>query len=151
MKRRLLSIPFVLLACSLGCEHDCSNSSPPPTAPIRFVIVDDAGNNLVRTDSSELHPDSVKLFEADRKTDTIFKVEFNEALEGFWFQADCFKNESGSSTLYLRLSSTDTDTLLVSYETIRDDCFTIYQYTHVLHNGNEAFASGETRALQIIK
>lgn len=52
---------LIVLACCLGCKDDCENTSPPPTAPISFVIVDDSGINLVNGDTSRFHPDSIKL------------------------------------------------------------------------------------------
>lgn len=144
-------IIFLLIASSFSCNDNCANTSPAPTAPISFVIVDSAGKNLVAGNTPSFTPESIKLYEADKKTNTIYKAEINDALKGFWFQADCYKNETGSSTLYLELSNTDTDTLLVSYTTIHDECFIIHEYTHILHNGKEVFPSGETRALRIIK
>ncbi|MCF0075729.1 hypothetical protein LZD49_34985 [Dyadobacter sp. CY261] len=146
-----LFIATFIIALTFGCDDECSNSSPPPTAPIRFAIVDKSGNNLVTDATSRFHPDSIKLYEQDHKTNTIFQKDFNESLKGFWFQADCYKNEGGSSTLFLHFDNADIDTLLVSYETIRDKCYTFHQYTHFLYNGKEILPSGETRTLRIVK
>lgn len=153
MKKRTiwLFVTLFTLAISSSCDDNCSNSSPPPTAPIRFVIVDKSGDNLVTGSTSRFNPDSIKLYEADLKTNTILQKDLDESLKGFLFQADCYKNESGSSTLFLHLNKVDTDTLLVSYETVRDKCYTFHQYTHFLHNGKEIFPSGETSALLIVK
>lgn len=146
----ILLISLNILTLTLSCDN-CDTSSPPPTAPIRFAIVNKLGNNLVTGNTSKFHPDSIMLLEADQKTNTIFQKDFNKSLQGFWYQADCLKNDKGSSTLYLKLNSVDMDTLLVSYETIKSECYTYHQYTHFLHNGVEIYPSGETSALLIIK
>lgn len=149
--RRLLLMMVVAMGLAVtGCE-DCSDTDPPITSPIRFAIVDAAGNNLVDTINSRYVPDSIKLFDVHLKTDIVMAREYNSIVKGYVFTADCKKGDSGASALILRLDQHDSDTIQVWYQRHQSRCFTTYNYTDFYHNGKKLSQTPQTAVLLIVK
>ncbi|MCF0064645.1 hypothetical protein MUK70_04745 [Dyadobacter chenwenxiniae] len=143
----LAALSFGFLACD-----DCSDTADAPvTAPIRFSIVNPKGENLVDTNGSYYSVDSIGLFDQQVNEWIYLNKEYVPAAKGYVFSGDCAKNKNGKSSLILKLTSFDSDTLDVWYKQEDNKCFLLYAYTHFQHNGRDLQKSPLTSALLISK
>jgi len=133
-----------------NCDQ-CENDDPPDDALKAFVL-SPTGRNLIGDDPTQYAANSLDVT-TDAGT-VSFTVPY-EALndKGAFIRlipVNASSKKSGTIQLFLRLSQTDVDTLVVTYETNHSRCFDLLQYNSVFYNGQRMGQDG-TGFYQLIK
>lgn len=146
-KNTLLGFTFLALIFLFGCEN-CEMTDPMISSYITLKIVDAYGKNLVNPSTGPYYPDSVK---ASSKDNSSFSFEIQESTaqtEIHYIIMPSF-NEMGKTELYLHLNHLDTDTLLITYKSVKQKCGAPYfVYTGFIFNGKNI---AQTGILKLVK
>jgi hypothetical protein len=134
---------ILLLSAAYSCRNDdCSDSQPVQPPPLRFTLVNQAGNNLVVNQSSALHPDTIKLFVEG--TSIELQRSYDNEAGGYIFETRGFyiylKGESLTFNLYL--NKDDTDTLIVGFRKYYQ-CGATAEFTTLFYNRERVYPSIE--------
>lgn len=125
MKKYVLLFTICLFFLSCGDDDvDCSLAIPPPNN-VLFQLQDPQGNLLIGTTFLQ---DSFKLFNPSSTVYLKPVTSFSGTL------SISFPDIESSDTYFLELSSTDTDTLSLDFNTTPSDCFTSYSLNSFIYN-----------------
>ena len=132
----LLSLIFLS-----GCEN-CDTTDPMVTAHITLKLVDVKGKNLVNVSKGPYYPDSVRAFVKDNSA-LSFQIQEGGGLTETQYVCMPPFLESGKTELFLHLNNQDTDTLLISYKSVKQKCGAPYfLYTEFIFNGKSIPKAG---------
>ncbi|NIJ54377.1 hypothetical protein [Dyadobacter arcticus] len=145
-KVRQQLICIVLLLPFIQSCTDCDTVDQAITAPVRFAIVNEKGENLVSDQNARYHPDSIKLLAG--KENTIQSKAYNSVLNVYVFEAYPPNNASGRTDLILYFNQLDTDTLTTFYTHQKNDCSNYYSYNGFTHNNKEIENQGVIRIVK---
>ena len=150
--KRYLIWSFCLL-CICVTFQSCNNCSDTldymPSPSVRFEYVDRAGQNLIKTNNSRYHPDSIQL---SSNGENIFALhELDPETKGYRFSFYPKFESDGKSEILIRLNRSDTDTLTVFYVQHSEKCYDYYSYTHFLVNMLSISPQPATGLLSIVK
>jgi hypothetical protein len=141
MKTALFLLTSSIGLLSTACDK-CSDVDPPSNA-LSFFLVSLTGQNLIGRSSPQYHPDSLRITFQGRPFD--FSVP-GEPLSGggnvvTLNPAGIFDGKS-DARLFIRLNSTDTDTIDITYSIEKGKCSDIFQYNSVFYNGRRMGQDG---------
>ncbi|MCF2445460.1 hypothetical protein L0657_15970 [Dyadobacter sp. CY345] len=143
----LLGSAFLVQIILFGCEN-CDTADPMVTSYITLKVVDSAGKNLVNSFNGPNYPDSVRASVKD-KSAIQFEILERPGLTETQFICMPSFNETGQTELYLHLNHQDTDTLLINYKPVEQDCGgAYYVYTGFSFNGKRISNEG---VLELVK
>jgi hypothetical protein len=132
----LLIIFVASLMIWLGSCTDCDTADQMPTEPVRFVIVDQDGNNLVTdANATAYHADSIQLMAGTESVPLTKQLDAN--WKGYVFTSYPPHYTSGNTQLSLQLNRLEKETLVTYYERHKSKCSDYYSYYRFRYNGWE--------------
>lgn len=143
----LLGFAFLGQIFLFGCEN-CDTTDPMVTSYIALKVVDINGKNLVNFSNGPYYPDSVRASVKDKSVIAFDILERPGLTETQFISMPSF-NETGQTELYIHLNHQDTDTLLINYKAVKQDCGgPYYTYTGFSFNGKNIPNGG---VLELVK
>lgn len=132
MKSLLASFLAGALLLTAGCNQ-CDDVEPIVNS-LGFILVSPTGQNLIGPAATQYQPTSLSVTFQGQPFDFIVGESlFGREPVGV-LQTHCCLTGKGQARFLLRLTSTDTDTIDVSYRTEQGKCGKIIEYTNVTYN-----------------
>ena len=151
MRLFLFLFPVLILGCSK--EENCS--TPPAPTPIRLINAN--GEDLLNPQNPNAYP--LSAIQLSYQENGIVKYDqlslsSISGTDTFFLLNSMPWNAQNGQTFYLRLTSTDTDTIYMRNDAVDENGCTFYQLSAFQYNGVEIAPTsfpGGPRAFQIVK